>query len=149
MNAKSKKFILNKLIPFVTREHGCGFAMSTWKKKLPVGFSAEFDDLEREIPVCGTVACLGGSTQLLRYPKVRAQMSWKAMGKILGISEEQAHGLFFYWKPADRRYGNYAWPKKFAVAFGNAKTPYGKAMVAVRLLKEVVKTEGACLNPKE
>ena len=37
MNAKQKKFILNKLIPFILREEGRGFAMEVWKIKEEVG----------------------------------------------------------------------------------------------------------------
>ncbi len=32
MNAKQKKFITEKLIPFILRAEGNGFAMDTWKQ---------------------------------------------------------------------------------------------------------------------
>jgi hypothetical protein len=146
MNAKQKNFILRRLIPFISREHGRGFAMGTWKKNLPVGWVEEFDNISRKVPFCGTVACIGGTTQLLCHPKSHKQISNRTLGKIFGLSREQVQGLCFYWEPGDANCMEYAWPEKFADAFADAKTPYGKAMVAVRLLKEVVRTEGACLK---
>ena len=142
MNATQKKFILKKLIPFITREHGCGFGMSNWRYEALPGVFASQDEVERRVPVCGTVACLGGSTQILA--KTRAKS--RGLSKILGITKKQADGLFYRWEPDDYQGNGTAWPEKFAVAFSRAKTPYGKAMVAVRLLKEVVKTSGECLE---
>ena len=147
MNAKQKKFILNKLIPFITREHGRGFGMENWRYRAPVGEISYQDGVERKVPVCGTVACIGGSTQILCDTRARCN---RAMGRILGLTPNQAGGLFYRWEADDDPYGGkFKWPEKFSAAFERAKTPYGKAMVAVRLLKEVVRTNGECLNVRD
>ena len=152
MNAKQKKFILKKLIPFVAREHGRGFAMSTWVTKKPEGELLLVDDVERPVPVCGTVACLGGSTQTLCNFRNGTRTGLSAMHKriarILGLTAYQASGLFYNWEPNDDHDHPYSWPKTFATQFYRAKTPYGKAMVAVRLLKKVVATNGECLKSR-
>lgn len=144
MNAKSKKFILNKLIPFIIREHGRGFGMSNWLYKDTPGHISHQDNVKREVPVCGTVACIGGSCQILAKTNVKSL----GLSKILGITRDQADGLFYRWEPRDDLNFSTAWPAKFATAFEDAQTPYRKAMVAVRLLKEVIKTNGECLNSK-
>lgn len=152
MNAKQKKFILKKLIPFVAREHGRGFAMSTWVNKDDgAGAEAYHDDAPRIVPVCGTVACLGGSTQILaksRTSSILGRASNRTLARILGLTAAQASGLFFYWEPDDDFCHTHAWPRTFQTKFAQARTPYGKAMVAVRLLKEVVRTNGECLASK-
>jgi hypothetical protein len=145
MNARQKNFILNKLIPFITREHGRGFGMSSWRWAGTPGEISAQDNVERKIPVCGTVACIGGSVQILKKSKAKD----RGLAKILGLTTRQVKGLFYRWEPGCYTDEVTAWPEKFAVAFDKAITPYGKAMVAVRLLKEVVKTNGQCLETKE
>jgi len=143
MNAKQRKFIEKKLIPFILRVEGNGFAMSTWISKYTRQAQREgpmyFDSIAHQRPQCGTVACIGGSIQCLK--KVRGV---DKMAKILGITFEQADGLFHNWEPGDTGFG---WPESFRERFSNAATPYRKAQVAVALLKRVIKTNGACLNP--
>lgn len=152
MNAKQKKFILKKLIPFVAREHGRGFAMSTWLTRKPEGMTLFVDEVERPVPVCGTVACLGGSTQVLSIYRPRKNVYHnnviKQLSGTLGLTPAQANGLFYHWEPNDDQGYSYSWPKTFATQFYRAKTPYGKAMVAVRLLKKVVATNGECLKSR-
>lgn len=152
MEAKHKKFILEKLIPFVLREQGNGFAMGEWiaeyKKEDLVGgdsFSS-FDGVSHRPPACGTVACIGGSTQVLLH---RGKYTPEPiLAKDLGLSPDQAAGLFYNYSPSRSDIpGVFAWPKKYAERFLKAATPYRKAQAAVALLKEVVRTEGACLNP--
>jgi hypothetical protein len=147
MNATQKKFILRKLIPFISQEHGRGFAMSTWvNRSNGPGDLLEEDSVERRVPKCGIVACIGGSIQLL----AKRNTGVRGAAKILGLTEKQTDALFHRWENGDEIDFDgslrTAWPEKFRRAFANARTAYGKAMVAVRLLKEVVKTEGACLN---
>lgn len=148
MNKAAKKFIEKKLIPFVQREAGNGFAMSTWKQPytqqdIDANFGAkeEFDSVEHRVPACGTVACLGGSIQVLTGKRGMGPLS-----KAIGLSKDAADGLFYNWLSGDINPQGYGWPTKFAVAFGKAKTPRGKAGVAVRLLREVIRTNGECLH---
>ena len=147
MNAKQKKFILNKLIPFILREEGRGFAMSAWcHRNLPVGEEMFYDDTAREVPVCGTVACIGGSAQLLSSINGRPVANWERT--IMGLTDEQADGLFYRREQGNQKRWGVGWPDKFAIRYKKAATPLGKAKVAVALLKEVVKTNGKCLEAK-
>ena len=154
MNAKQKKFILKKLIPFILREQGRGFGMDEWRREDDPGTEAWFDGVTRAIPVCGTVCCLGGSIEVLKkYPPIHGSNNAVAMGTLaLGITNAQAYGLFYGWGlqgvswDSDSRHG---WPISYAIRFQNATTPYRKAQVAVALLKEVVRTNGECLNRGE
>jgi len=153
MNATQKKFITKKLIPFILRAEGNGFVMQTWKVNLTPDFLREvnaglayleFDGVKHKIPMCNTVACIGGSIQCLtgtRSKKVMAE-------KFLGITKEQANGLFYTWcvPQEDEEPETHGWPMKFRRAFEKRKTPLGKAKVAVALLKEVVRTNGQCLG---
>ena len=148
MNQRQKDFILKKLIPFISREHGRGFAMATWKTSdLEPGSRGCLDDVVRTIPVCGTVACIGGSVQILKNIG-GARFSDFGMGytRALGLTLDQVKGLFYSWEVGGDHDYTCSWPEKFARQFEKARTPYGKSQVAVRLLKEVVRTEGACLN---
>jgi hypothetical protein len=138
MNKVQKRFILRKLIPFILREQGRGFAMSTWADKhLAKGSRFEFDEVERLTPVCGTVACIGGSVDVLKGYKTR---TWRRAAKALGLSDLQANTLFFRWDVGD------GWPERFRHAYAKAKQPLTKAKVACALLREVVRTNGACLG---
>ena len=150
MNKQQIKFIEKKLIPFVQREAGNGFAMSTWKQAFTerdveenerLGFVEKFDGVEHRPPVCGTVACLGGSIQYLT-----GKHAIRSLGKTIGLSREAAHGLFYMWQDDEVNIHGYGWPRRFKTAFDKAKTPRGKASVAVRLLREVVRTKGECLH---
>ena len=146
MRKAQKQFILKDLIPFILRESGRGFGMSIWNSRKtydtsPGGmFTA--DDIRREVPACGTICCIGGSVEFLK-PEYRDR-GYKA----LGLSWRQAQGLFYNWGGAGIQVQSFhAWPAKFVRLFEKRKSPLGKAKVAVALLKEVVRTNGKCLNP--
>lgn len=148
MNARHKKFILNKLIPFILREQGRGFVMEDWLIKDEPGIPLYADEVERKIPVCGTVCCLGGSIQVLKGH--RNKIMPKTAGRHIGLNPQAASGLFMNWD-GENGYPSvdghkYGWPRKFADKYAKATTPYRKAQVAVSLLKEVVKTNGECLR---
>ena len=149
MEAKHKQFIRRKLIPFILREHGRGFAMSTWCDiDLPVGEEVVEDGVLRRVPVCGTAACIGGSVNFIQNAS-NLSMPVKA-GRTLGLTDKQAAGLFYYWEPDYQMNTtrSHCWPYRFAKRFERARTAWGKARVAVALLKEVMRTNGQCLeNP--
>ena len=146
MNIKQKKFILEKLIPFILREEGRGFGMDVWLwSNMSEGSLAAYDGVVRKIPVCGTAACIGGSAQILLHPRPIMHMDWQKTAKDLGLPKRLAHGLFFVYTGSNNAP---SWPKKFAREFEKAKTPFNKAQVATALLKEVVKTNGRCLEAK-
>lgn len=148
MNARQKRFILEKLIPFILREQGRGFAMSTWVTKEKPG--TEITDLDvdyRKVPGCGAICCIGGSIQMLRG--IRNRHNQKEIMNAIGLTKDQMNGLFYQWDGfgVDGTDGRiYGWPAEFAERFENAKTPYRKAQAAVALLKEIVKTNGECLK---
>ena len=139
MNQKHKDFITKKLIPFILREQGRGFAMDSWiEEDLEPGGKFNFDDIDRNVPRCGTVACIGGSAQFLA--------KGKDANKVLGLTYEQADTLFYGWEADDE--STIGWPEKYVARYAKAKTTLSKAKVAVALLKEVVKTEGKILEAK-
>ena len=151
MTPENKKFILKKLIPFILREQGRGFQMGDWKVvKEDIGnFKYFHEDLQKYVkwPKCDSVFCIGGSAQvLLNILGIPGCSRTDDLAKGMGISRDEAEGLFYEWgvnttEPC-------AWPISFARDFAKAKTPLGKAKVAVALLKEVVRTEGKCLHRK-
>lgn len=138
MTAENKKFITKKLIPFVLREQGRGFAMSVWDLAVTAGAVRKIDDVLRVIPKCNTVACIGGSIQVLSGGVAN---STERAAPLLGLSYGRAHGLFYGWEV-----GHGGWPKEFALRYARAKTTLGKARVAVALLREVVRTNGKVLD---
>ena len=145
MNVRHKKFILNRLIPFILREQGRGFGMSSWKITwIAPGVLAHVDGINRKVPSCGTVACIGGSIEVLT-----AVEGDEAVGAKIGLDAYQADGLFYGWQPSSHKNRRYGWPKKYARMYDRAKSVYGKARVAAALLREVVRTGGKCLVSPE
>src|SRR5580658_8642217 len=59
-----KKFVQQYLFPAMRREHGNGFAMQVWCCKTDHK-DYYFDDVERPAPACGTVACIGGTLDIV------------------------------------------------------------------------------------
>lgn len=143
MDKAKKQFILKKLIPFILREQGRGFAMSVWRPRdISPGEPITYDNVCRKVPECGTVACIGGSLEALGACKDADNRG----GRALGISHDAARGLFYNWYPCTN---HFAWPLSFANRYKKAKTTLGKAKVAVALLREVVKTNGKCLERRD
>lgn len=138
-NATTRRFILNKLIPFIRREQGRGFGMSDWIVKLSEGDETTIDNVERSVPVCGTVACVGGSIQHLCGNKLRAVRTLAAK---IGLTKDEAGGLFYAWDES----ADFCWPESFRNRFDAAQTPRGKAGVACQLLKKIAREGGACLH---
>lgn len=138
MNAKQKKFILTKLIPFIMRENGRGFEMETWKFRILDGETKYFHSNTNKTisaPKCGTVCCIGGSIQILK--RLDSDMGFNSAGELIGLSSSQSHKLFS---------ASIVWPEPFASRYKKAKTPLTQAKIACEVLKEVVRTEGACLD---
>lgn len=129
-----KQAFLDSLCEFITREQGRGFAMETWRRKRPPGTKMELDEITREFPKCGTVACIGGSIQSLR-PEVNV---YTTADKLLGLNRADADLLFYDWK--------YDWPEPFRTRYEKASTTEAKAEIAVDLLREAVRTAGKCLH---
>lgn len=143
-NAKVRKFILKTLIPFVLREHGNGFAMDTWHTAVPPGNLFASDEIERKVPACGMVCCLGGSIQAIKDIPGSGIGMTAELGAFLGLTPEEARGLFYHWYGKDE----YRWPAKYMRMFAARKTPLGKAKVACALLTEIAMNGGACLHGK-
>jgi hypothetical protein len=122
------------------REQGRGFGMSVWIEDYKPGDKQRIDNVSRKIPVCGTAACIGGSIAFLNGDK-----NWwtEQSGGAIGLSEEKAAALFHGW--TTKYVADGQWPAKYQERYKKAKTPLGKAKVAVALLNEVVKTNGDCL----
>jgi len=149
MTKEQKHFIVKKLIPFIMREQGRGFAMSRWWFEREPGSQCTGDGIRRRVPNCGTVCCIGGSVQVLRGEEGHFFSPTLYVREALGLSEDETVGLCYNWAESEGAFNSevpFAWPMKFRSAFARAKTPLGKAKVACRLLKEVVRTEGKCLR---
>jgi hypothetical protein len=136
MTKTQKTFVLEKLIPFILREQGRGFAMSSWHLHAKVGAIFAPDGVSRKIPVCGTVACIGGSIGHLKNMWDNGHTD--TSGKAIGLSYRRAHKLFYCWE--------HRWPKNFSHKYARSRTPLGKARVVCALLKEVVRTNGKILD---
>lgn len=141
MTDEVKKLYEEKLIPFILREQGNGFAMESWTQGVKPGNNLEFDGVLHDFPQCGTVCCIGGSLEII---KCRFLTKLEA-SDLLGLSDQERYGLFYCWTSSDRGRG-YRWPDEFIDRFEEASTPLEKAHVAVDLLREVVRTEGECLH---
>lgn len=143
-----KKFILNHLIPFIMRDAGRGFAMSEWQSRAISEDANDkyfFDEIKRIAPACGTVACIGGSIECLTGIQVRRNdTATKAAAKLLGITKEQADGLFYFWEV-----GEDGWPQEYAKKFEKSDTPYKKARVACSLLRQIAKKGSKALPNQE
>ena len=134
-----KEFIETKLIPFILRDRGRGFVMQRWIMNISKGdeIVAGLGGIPaREAPSCGTVACIGGSIELLTglYKSDIA-----AISSLLGISSENAHALFYGWIPTSLTNAPRLWPKSFRARFKKARTAYTKARVATSLLRQIAK----------
>lgn len=148
MTKEQKKFLMVTLPKFILREQGRGFSMDDWLLTGDVGEIVTADGIDRKVPKCGTVACIGGSTQHLL--KLEGMLEFDGeVGGALGLTLPEARGLFYKWEPGTlERYdeGSYAWPPKFAKKYKKAKTPLAKAKIVADLCKLVGKTEGKCLH---
>lgn len=145
-----KQFIETKLIPFILRDQGRGFAMQRWIMGISKGdeIVGSLDDIPaREAPSCGTVACIGGSIQLLTGLKFvhlnhvfasRYRSDIAAISSLLGISSENARALFYGWRKSSSNETNF-WPESFRARFSKARTAYAKARVAASLLRQIAK----------
>lgn len=143
MTKEQKKFLMVTLPKFIVREQGRGFGMDGWMLHDSPGQVARFDHTDRIIPKCGTVACIGGSTEHLL--KLECNGSFSSVADALGLDYEVAHGLCYGWEPSNKE-EVFSWPPKFAEAYAKAKTPLAKAKIAADLCKLVGKTEGKCLH---
>lgn len=140
MNARHKKFILRKLIPFILREQGRGFEMASWFMHPSEGLKTYFhQDLNKKVkvPACGTVACIGGSIEALKMKQVEYGRTYSEIGALVGLNSTQSWALFS---------SAIEWPKPFALRYKKAKTPLTQAKIACEVLRLVVKTEGKCLD---
>ena len=136
MNKNQADWIVNRLCPFILREQGRGFAMSTWvDRDTPVGDPVIFDGVRRKVPSCGTICCIGGSICFLK--KINAADDREIFSSI-GLSHKQGDDLCYGWKDD--------WPEPFRSRFAKATTAVSKARVAVSLLKHIAKTRGKCLK---
>jgi len=146
MNIKQKEFIIKTLIPYVLRDQGRGFAMDIWKwESQPQhgmqNFTILFDKVMRDTRNCGSVCCIGGSTEKLLGlgPYVKDEV----LAKHLGLTLNQARRLFFGFDPKE---DSKLWPKRYINAYHKANTTLTKAKVACSLLRKVVATNGKVLN---
>ena len=144
MNAKARRFLLTKLIPFIQREHGNGFVMEDWITQVDDESYLTFDNVShRKAPSCGTVACIGGSVEILL--KLKSGDNNRPIADALGLTLDEADGLFYVYQNES----DYCWPARYRSRFAAATTPRGKASVAVALLKEIAEKGGSILKGQE
>lgn len=141
---KQKTFIRETLIPFILRHEGAGFAMNRWKDEYLIsGQTTWADNIGRTVPPCGTVACIGGSTQFLCKLNT---MSSNVLGRRLGLTAAEAQGLFYGYDGPEE--GGLGWPRRYRIQFYRADTPLAKAKIAVKMLEKVIETNGKILHTK-
>ena len=133
MTKTQKQFITKKLIPFIEREGGRGFIMQNWLKDCLVpGETCYKDRLPRKVPICGTVACIGGSIEVLKKPRGGyGYIEAVEAGKEIGLDDLQSNILFA---------ASIRWPEPFRRRYLKAKTVRTQAKVAADLLREMVRT---------
>lgn len=121
--SRERLLVEGVLIPFILRDHGRGFAMEAWRHNVSPDIPrVAYDDCQRKPPSCGTIACIGGSMEYLKIAR-----------EDLHLSTETCSALFYDWED---NVGCTRWASKYRRAFAKAKTPLGKAKVAVRLLRD-------------
>lgn len=134
-----EKFCKDVLFPFMEREEGRGFAMETIiSSALTPGKEIYFDAVRRKVPICGTVACILGSIELLVNTT-----NLRSMGKLLGLDYDDASTLFNGW---DIEGG---WPKKYAQKYENATTAWEKFLIAKKVTELAVRTGGVCFHERD
>lgn len=133
MNKKHADFIRKELIPFILRERGRGFAMDVWRGR--VSGRPTFDGVRRSAPSCGTIACIGGSVEILK--------PFHPPRESLGLDGRHSWGLFHEEQSMRERFG---WPPSFARRYKRARTARGKAQVAAELLELVAQSRGRVLD---
>jgi len=154
VNARQKKFVLEKLIPFIQREHGRGFGMSSWRKTDTPGYYSSMDGIARKVPPCGTLCCIGGSIAVLKKidddyitgPASIRRFCERHSKRVLGLDPEIAYGLFMGWNTSNSLC-EYLWPTAYRLRFDDANCPEDVAEVAASLLRLVCETNGRCMEP--
>lgn len=147
MTRKQQRFLMETLPSYILREQGRGFAMSHWTiEKLTPGLVLDLDQVKRAVPSCGTVACIGGSSQVLL---AASGVGLVGLSRRLGITTAECSGLFYNWESiyADPECGC-AWPARFIGRYRTASTPFKKAQIAAELCRLVGQTKGKCLHLK-
>lgn len=154
MTAKQQHFLMETLPAYILREHGRGFAMDTWlDKSLSPGEEEYLDGIDRLVPLCGTIGCIGGSASILLGLKTNGAFSgfphFTRTGRAMGLTREESRGLFAGWEDGYDEDGiTHMWPKSYRKRYAKAKTTLGKAKIAAELCKLVGKTKGRCLHVK-
>lgn len=137
MNAKQKRFVVERLIPFILRDAGRGFAMETWNSEFTDGRD-RFDGILRRAPSCGSVHCIGGSIAALkgRVGSPMFSSNFARVGRDIGLNQDYADKLF----SASILNGHpYMWPERYRKLYRGARSTIAKARVAVSLLRKIVK----------
>lgn len=135
-------FVKDYLFPAMRREQGKSFAMSQWTLPLvhkDMELPIFVDGIKREAPACRTVSCIGGTMEL-----ITGEPSGRRLGALLGLTEDQAQGLFYFWGPNTTKH--FAWPLDLAKAYRAARTPAGKEKIAEKAVLRAIQTKGRCLE---
>lgn len=135
------EFAERYLFPAMRREHGDGFAMSTWRSSYelyrPAGLTAFHDGVRRAIPVCKSVMCIGGTLNV-----ILGTADERILGRALGLPAGTEEALFYGWQ---RRLGvEGAWPKTYQDLFSLAETAIQKERIAEVVVLLAIHTKGAC-----
>jgi hypothetical protein len=157
MNTKpklSKKAIalLRKVQKTITEEPN-RLLMGSWTRQVTEGkgeiFVTDYDpseEISRPVPPCGTVGCIAGWTAIngmknsdLPIVTINGKQMVDVTSiddvevearELLGLTKDQAQSLFYLPNWSVVKNGGYkAWPKRFATAYGKAKTAKQRAKV--------------------
>jgi hypothetical protein len=95
----------------------------------------------RKLPLCRTVACIGGWLELLggrrRRPGPGEALSYSWGARKLGVTTEQYGDLVQY---TDQDHPHYGWPDQFAARYNRAKSPLAKVRIANERIEHFIRT---------
>jgi len=130
MKRKLNVRLLRKIQKHITEEPR-RFFMTWYKAHGTPGqqFDADWSDLAKSVPDCGTAACIAGWANGLTGAKYYDwDDAWRA-SKQLGLSID-----------SDYLFINYMWPKPFCARYAVAKTPKQRAKIACQRIDYLIET---------
>jgi hypothetical protein len=110
-----------------------------WQDTWITGDEDRIKEINGSVPDCKTMACIGGWACILGSNALNASAG--ELSALLGVDNGAVGRLIDYVGYTDPE--NSSWPRKYVTAYAKAKTPAGRARVAVRRIDHFIKTKGA------
>lgn len=100
-----------------------------WQRNL---FTDFVHDLSKQIPPCGTAACIAGWANILTGTTVSESASPERAARELGLETKNEDYVYLF---SDKR-----WPQPFNEKYSKAKTPRQRAKIACARIDHLIKT---------